>query len=995
MKRISAGLALVALVVAAAWYGLGRSDRAAGPDAAGAARQVEAPAANEGTARGAAGAVQATSAGDRSDARSGAAAEDTTEDSTRTFHGRVTDESRFPLAAVELELVFPDGVLLAARSGADGAFELAGPPRTGRAGALRARDGSGRCAARKVELPPADDPDPARRLDLGTIVLRPCGALDVQVLRDGLHVAGAVVVAEMVQHGLVLAQLECDARGMVRCTDLPAGWLRLRAHTPDAAGSRSVVVPDSELGVIAIELAALRSVDVWVTDAETGEPIAGAEVRVIETYMVPAVSGWEQVGDRALMGEYGIDSYAELDVPPTDARGRTVISGLPASGRFVAKPRAAGYEELYRGPGAGLTQRIRDGATELRFELTRSGRRTVRWPVVAGEVAPPADGTELAVRQGPGYAYTFDPIPVPTTARMERAELVMDDLLPAANGLIVQAPDGAIAEVRVPEAGLVGEEVSFRRPRSIEVLVRDARRRPRDGARVHVETQGNNPLAEPLTTGPDGRAVFGDLIGGLVDVEVARPDFPSRILAGSVDLERGDGRVEVTLPRTFEALVRITQAGLPRLPESYRLHCSTGCVVRAEDPERAEVRVTLSESMDGAPVFLSLSATGYGSASREVAPPPGSTPAAVAFDLRPACTLVARVLRASAERIELVPQRWNAGEGGWNVFFHLEARELSMANGPGGTFRFAGLPPGRFRVLEKQSGLSSEGVEFPFEGGSAEVTLDLRSVIRVSGKVEAPEGTDLRLARVLARGEGIDAGDSGWLPGSTPPEGAYAFGGTFTLVIPSDRPVFVRAWHPFLEPDGEVEVRASRDDVVLRLKAGAEVRIPLHAIAAELDLRSVRVYAYEGEPAGPATRVLHAPVVEGVARFCGLEAGNWTLWVDPGREYAPAILRDVAVSGWSTVLSEPAFERGSTLRIRLQVGEGASAPRIFVSAFRGAQPRVLRQIDSDGEPLVLLSGLPAGRYQTQLFRGIGAGPAEPDELVVDGVHDVEWTLDLR
>ena len=79
-------------------------------------------------------------------------------------------------------------------------------------------------------------------------------------------------------------------------------------------------------------------------------------------------------------------------------------------------------------------------------------------------------------------------------------------------------------------------------------------------------------------------------------------------------------------------------------------------------------------------------------------------------------------------------------------------------------------------------------------------------------------------------------------------------------------------------------------------------------------------------------------------------------------------------------------ERSSPLEI--------TAPRLYVGAWFEGLPALERGLNSGGEVLVELPGLPAGRYEVRIFRIMGT-PEPLRDLIVNGIQDVDWTLDLR
>jgi hypothetical protein len=251
---------------------------------------------------------------------------------------------------------------------------------------------------------------------------------------------------------------------------------------------------------------------------------------------------------------------------------------------------------------------------------------------------------------------------------------------------------------------------------------------------------------------------------------------------------------------------------------------------------------------------------------------------------------------------------------------------------------------------------------------------------------------------VLIDGEGLGADENGWMRGREMPQGGYVGKtGAFQLTVPGDRTVHVRAWHPFLLPakdGGVVAIEDARDDVRLRLIAGDEVRIIVPKSILDAHQQSLRIYRYDGEPSGEPAAWFHAPITDGVARFAGISPGKCDLWIDPARSFAPIFLRDVSIVVGITTIDEPAVSLGSSLRVRVLAKAGESPPRLYVSAKNRGEPSYYRDINSEGEETIVLSGLGRGTFDVHIGL-IGAG-FDPDRTVdVDGTSDVELTYDAR
>jgi len=916
--------------------------------------------------------------------------------------GTVVDEARFPVAGATVELALPVSGTFTDRSDEAGHFRLERvspqPPRSW-AGILRARDAEGRVGVKGMFTRLLGRED-GEECDAGTIVLSKSHSVLVNVLRRGVPVSGARVVAKYPARVVsTLAEATTDALGRVRLEGLPAGWLAFVATASGWSGEVDEVLPDPEGRELTIEMEEQRTVEVQVVDAEAKQGIEGAEVSLMRTRLGPGHTN-PAVSGTSMMGEYMTTEPVELDIPRTDGDGRTRSEGVPARGRYELSATAEGFRSGDSIRTRGV--RLAEGETRATIELLRDDLRTIRWPVVAGEVPPRAEGAVIGLRKS--YERLFgDPTErLPPTGTIEGGSLVAEGVPRSNFEGVATAPDGSIARLWISEESDDGREIGFNRPRRIEVRVFDAAEAPVSAASVCAFDQGNNEVTEPVSTDAEGLAVLENLFLELVEVRVVAPGESGRgQLAGTLDLKDGDGSLEVTLDPVFEILLRVRLDGRPGLPALFTVRTSSGVVrVTHEDPRLGELSVEMRADPE-AELYVFLQAEGY--LMGYAAVPAGTTGdrRIVDVDLQRARALRATLDRPDDRRIEVQPERWDESAGDWRQGGHFTLK-MNWPNGPHGSFVFPGLEPGHYRVHELRSDVTSEPVDLDGAVYEASVHLDLSSVLRVSGRIEAPEGTDLRSCRVLIEGEGLGAANQGrWMPGGEPPSGVYVRGeGEFSVTVPGDRPVTLRPWHPWLSPAAEggvAVIDGESADVVLRLVEGNEVQVPVpeRAGGSFRGERSLRVFQYESDPIGKPLGVFHAPIVDDVGRFGGLPPGTWTLWIDPETDYAPVTLRDVRVEPGVTTLAEPEFGPGSTLRVRVLVPEGQDVPRIYAGARKLDEPVIHRLLNSEGETVVLLPGLDAGRYAVTLSTIMELGQHPSQELEVDGVTDVELELDLR
>jgi hypothetical protein len=907
--------------------------------------------------------------------------------------GRVVDARRKPVAGVDVSLHIGTAARANARSGRDGRFELTGwrewaalAPEDSAANVLTARGPDGTFGAQQVWLPrpggsiftPPRDPNDTAPHDLGTLVLLPAHALDVSIF-DATD-AVEIEVRSLALQQFVLACAELGGATTAHFDALPAGPLLVQATDGARSASQRVFLPDES--AVTLALRDLHSFDVIVVDLNSGEPIPGARLSVHETYAIPAT--FEGGG----MSSQDVHAMRELSlsVEPTNSAGVARIEGLETARGISLGVEASGYRSVPdpSDHGSQLVPLERNGET-TRIELRRRTSRTVRWPIVAGDAPVPADGSRVELRVAPGSSMN------PTSelagvGRMEGSQLVVEGF-ESHRAFLARADDGALARVWVDSGADLGKESSFSPPRAIEIVVRNAAGELVRGAAATARNQGNNPVCDFVRTDEQGRATLKDLFGELVDVHVYAPDGKTPgFNAGAVDLTKGDGRIDVVLPGTFLARASVTVDGEARLPA--RFHAWPPPI--EEDAERAEWLFELAKPSAGETTNVLVTAAGLAPARAKVAPRVDGEPTPFTLEFTSAGELLVELRGTPSRAPEVTPESFDEKTNAWIGGGFRSINGLRTPNGPRGGFRFAGLTPGRWRVLDKSSGVASSEATIAPGALRASVVLEIGADQWVTGRVEAPSGTDLSSVVVVV--DGVAPRGDRWnrLPGQTPPAGVRVEGdGSFKVRIPGDREVVVRPWHPWLAPDAESIVRTTqqRDGVVLKLVAGRELRLPF-ADPNLASARFVRLAAFPATSEDAAPRWIYAKIVDGVARTAELEPGAWRLWIDGAAHLAPLVLERVELDDGVTTLEPLVFSAGSSLRVSVRVEDGQSPPRIYVSATSLAEPKFWRDINSGGEAEVVLRGLSAGRYSVNVSAISTVSRAAPREIEVDGVNEV-------
>ncbi len=919
------------------------------------------------------------------------------------LHGKIVDARRFAAPGVEVKMVRASGATTSVRSNEQGLFEFTIPERAVKyeqvsLWALR----SGEAVVKSVAIPGSQQS--AMRgflyhqpslgdLDAGTLTLQSASEMQISVVESARPAPNTEVRIWLGVESTILWRGSTDAAGILTTPALPAGCTNVEAVRGSADARVRVYLPSEAR--LQLELMPRFEGVIALLEKQGGAPIPGAQVEIGEQVWAPALpENSKGMG----MGEYTTSRAVEGGKQTTDAQGVARFPGLSTKVEYQVRVLPAGFVG-YPPQGSG-GERLKLTKPELRLELERTPTRTVRWPIVAGEVPMPAEGARVTLRSAPGAPRD----PRTDVARPDQLATVHESNMVALSiegygNFLAIAPDGSIAAAWVAGDADVGKPLSFRKPRTIEVSVHDSNGAAVEGAIASARNQGNNSLGTPAQTDAEGLARLTGLYGELADVYVLGPDADAREeRAGTVDLKAADSRIEYVLVpaslASMRARLEVRIDGVAQLPPDYRL----GAKLLEEKPETGELLVSVALPTEGNEVGVSLTSTGYLPAKATLpVVRDGSEPRAV-LELVRSATLTARVTMPRVKDwVEIKIQSWNEAKQAWGMVSPY-INGLHTPNGPGGSFRFFQLAPGRYQVLDERSHVESEAVEIVAGQLEAQVDLDLDGLEWVSGRIEVPDAAELARVRVLNSNAKPNA-NSTWLPASGPPEGTYIEAdGSFKTRVKRGVSTRLWAWHPWLvpaDPGGEIELDAGREGVVLKLVSGDEVRLAVPQLVALRNFQSARVAVYDGAVQGEPRTWLHAPLIDGALRLGGLARGRATLWVDPGREFSPLVFENVEVGVGVTDLGEANFSRGSSLRVKLAVKAGEIAPRIYVFARRESGPVLNRSLNSDGEAEVVLSGLEAGEYTVSLSSIMSNKSGGKRQLQFDGTSDVEIAFEPR
>lgn len=984
-RKLALLLAVLIAVLAGAWFAFDRSGEVAestGANPAGASDRGAdiAPIEVHGEARAAEDSAATRAQAAEAPHTAPAAAE-------VVVFGRVLDSRRFPASGAEVVLSLGDVELARAVSDAKGTFELGLAHRLPQDEGLLvvATRGEGELACDRVSVR-GEVPNPkwatwsARleltpRVEVRALVLRPTSKLEVATTSSGRPIAGAEVKASVGFPWFDLPIARTDARGIATLVRVPAGAVRLTVTTPELEGRATAFAPEQTN--VTVELLAPYTTSVTVVDKQTGAPIADAAVSVRESIAI-----LETGNETSLRGGESSTELPERPPVRTNERGLAALERLDSRARYYLAVRVAGFEK-YPSSGSSGIRVMPD--KELKVELERAPLRTVRWPVIDGDLPAPADSTEMLLRPAPGSRSYRDERVLPDRGRMSGRKLEVEGITGSVS-FLVETPDGAIARAWIDTDKAEGDAISFRKPRKIDVLVRDPAGAPAKGVIVTARNQGNNALNDPVQTDADGRATIERLLGGLVEVHVQPVPVGRDTVGGSVDLEQGDGHLEVTLAAETTARITIVIDGAPALPASFTIF---GARVVEEFPERGEVAVSFVPS---ATQQFGVQAQGFITAPFQLPATSDGTEPTARVELQHAATLLVDVAMPPKDRPAINIQVWNGDRHDWTpVMYYFNG--LRTPNAPGTSFRFFGLAPGRYRAIDETSRATSDEVDVDL-AHEAKIAFDLASIEWITGRVEAANPDDLKNARVLLEPVGAPPLQP-TLIDQFSKVGAYPGGdGAFKVLIVRGRKSTLRAWHPWLASN-TVDVDGGREGVVLKLTASDEVRVPAPQLAARKYFQAARVFLYASAAEGEPAMRCEAPLVDGALRFGGIRPGRWTIWIDPGGELAPRTLEGVELGAGINTLGAIEFSRGSTLRMKLQVAEGASPPRIYAYAEHVGPPSYDRQINSKGEAVVELAGLGPGKFEVRFDSIMQSRGGTKRSIECDGIHDVELDVDLR
>ncbi len=636
----------------------------------------------------------------------------------RSLVGLVLGVGRFPVANARVEARVEGRAISASQTDSTGRFSVFLAPSALSHVVLYVSSEDGRCTAKSRKA------DHDGECDAGTILLDAGGSLAVRVEVAGQPVADATVMLDR-RPWFHIATESTDVTGVARFEHVPSGIFDLRASGVGGEARGRALVPDENAVELTLEPG--FDVDVFVADATTKAPIPAATVTLQHR-----ISGWGRLetewgdDDRVWRteGSYEFVNSSPHDTFAADSDGHVRLFGLAAQGSYSVTARADGYAPLEPGDSGSLDRESKS----KRIELRRLTKRSVRFEVRAGEAPIPVAGTPLHLTIRSRSASREIDLP------MGANEIVVPDVEGDAT-IDARAADGLVAHMSVTEDAIEGPATRFDRTRTVRVHVLDSVGGPLDGGVVFSNDTGSGSEVSAVLDST-GRAELSGLIAGQVKVSLrfstpTSSKQPDEREIGRVELYQHDEELEYVMPVTGIARFRLLHEGQPQLPLSYEVRSPAGirCRVLDESPVTGIVRVAFDIAakgigknppvyfdslLGGDPDSIFVDITGPGSLlgqTRVVPATGGEGPLVDVEMISRLATLDVVVERPKGKPVRIRLERFDPAKGTFESASKTESSPAWRPNGPGDTFRFFELRPGRYRARDEASGVVSESVD--------------------------------------------------------------------------------------------------------------------------------------------------------------------------------------------------------------------------------------------------------------------------------------------
>ena len=868
------------------------------------------------------------------------------------------------------------------------------------AGIIGARDGRGHRGQTSF-YPDAAGVDAKKRVRL--ITLHASTTLRLRVLTPDREPTRARVwlVPPHMFASAPLRVLDTDARGLVAFADLSRGlWRVVAAGVQGGRSSRLLRTAPNQADVADVVLGRARRLAIQVCDRDDNTPVANARVRIYESMTI---------GNRR--------GHTQLHSQPTehacDAQGRCVVQELGGTQELMVRAIAEGY------PGATGTQtkadvgaiKVKPDETDVTILLARG--RELRWKIIdAGHGIPPDGSTVRLLEPARGKRYLHE------TATIDAGDLVVRGLSASQVWAHAVVPAFGVADVlappRSPPTTDDGKEedppaltTSFHPLRKAELLVQDAAGRPLAG----IYFLASGVVTRHAVTGPDGRAVIRNLFGtrsgtAFFDVSRSRSDAP-RFALGGYQMYDGDVSLTHTFPPKQRLVLKLMHRNDPvqrNLDGTLFFRSIRKEFVVGDDGEvtldidglttDSRGRITVQQN-DG------IALSGSFAVEDE-----NADTAFVRVDLIASLVVRLDVLGPGDGVVSPGLQRWNEALDDWDPEFLQRGFTRSD-----GFATIRNVAPGRYRALDRASGLASDPFDVSMASSPVQVILDARRASWVRGTLLRPKGVrTLRDFHVGIERKGMlirKTHERPRLPGVRVDPNS----GAFSIRVHGKEPVTIRAYHHTYIPHalhGRARVVGGETDVRLQVIPGPRARItPDPSVSrALLSQRGnqIPVMLYpRGGTEQPLARLARLDTHENEIVFGNYEPGRYDIWIDTWHG-KPLRLENIELKSGETQLGTHKVARGSRLRVIVNGSDDVlKRVRLSIMATSVDAPHHKRTWIAEGPSPTLqrewrVAGLGAGRYEVSVWQtGYGSVTGEllRETIAFDGEHEVVRTLDVK
>jgi hypothetical protein len=889
--------------------------------------------------------------------------------------GQVVDADSNPVADAVVRALRPDGAAVETKSAADGRFKLSCGPRP-RAGSITigvtATDGRSRAGFLAYELlDDAPDED-----DVGPLALEAAVPLVARVVDAAGPVAGARVSIGSF-FGTVFSAATTDERGVAKfaCSPAADGWLF--AYAKGRGRARGEIPEKRDPKVPLVLTLTRRTIRVTVVRTPPDEALAGESVsaRIIT-----------ETDTGQLMSAF----VPPIEIAPTAADGATTLEDVALEDGVELRCGASTLPEpawrAARRPANPVD--VEPRVVDARIEFPAG--RTVRWAIAVEGAERPADGALVQLRPGRTGALP----PGPSHLKVENGDLVGAGFGPGPVTGLAEAPDGAVATVRVDSNLERGPDAVFRRPRRVDVTLLEDGGTPIVGASIALKADDERarPVGDAVETDADGRAAIEGLdpsVGRVAVFESSSTPSDVRKI-GVVDVTRGDARLDARLPRARSLTVRVTTDGERRLPAGWTVMVDGAWSDGVEpDESAAELRLRARPHAADRSLYLLLRVEGYRDVM--ITAPASADVVDAAFDH--GVVVLAEVRVGGAV---LTPQAWlEAWDETQKTWRPTTQVPFARPNEPSTTRRVERQPPGRYRLRDHATDVTSRSIDLALGDPPGALVLDLSSAGYARGRVLVGDDKPLLGASIVLEEPTTDGATPKYTR-SIPSRAMTAADGSFSVVVRGDRTTRVRAVHPLMKRDPErdfADVTGPRDGLTLHLVPGPVLEFSAPAPSAPggrfvQSTPAVQLFrgAVSGEPA--AVLALDQPwLVQTKRRFGGFEPGRYAVWIDPGFG-APLVLPDVELRDGANDLGELRAPRGSSVRVKVTWAADASPRMVHVVVTRAETPTYSRtRMSNDAE--IVVDGLGPGRFEVKInAQGLSIQDATRRTVDLDGERDV-------